>query len=152
MTSEVQMSQVDAAGIVYFARFFEIFHQAYEQLLKAAGEPLASVFKNGVWAAPLRHAEANYIAPLRLGQSLVTQIVGVAVQASEITIAYQVLAKSKAGILGVAATGQTVHTFVNPKTFQRSEVPPQVLATLQSIELSGGRLHVVAPSETSAQL
>lgn len=65
--SQVRFQDVDAAGVVFFARYFDLVHDAYAAFLESRGHPLASMFATPAWILPLRHAEADYLRPLRLG-------------------------------------------------------------------------------------
>ncbi len=66
-THAVRFSEVDGAGIVFFSRVFEIAHAAYEAWLSEGGAPLAVVLAAADWVLPLVRAEADYHAPMRLG-------------------------------------------------------------------------------------
>ncbi|HSC85651.1 MAG TPA: thioesterase family protein [Polyangiaceae bacterium] len=116
---QVRFQDVDAAGVAYFARVFDYLHAAYEGLLESVGEPLPAVLAERRWAAPLRHAELDYFLPLRFGDRLTVHVALAHVEPTEITFGYRL--EDAEG--RVAAVGQTVHTFVDPKTWQRCELP-----------------------------
>jgi YbgC/YbaW family acyl-CoA thioester hydrolase len=126
---DVRFQDIDAAGIVFFSRFFEYAHAAYETFLAENGFPLARVLKEGQWAAPLRHVEADYRAPVRFGEQLGVQLVLAYVQESEITLGFRIVRVDAK----VCATVQTVHTFVSPRDFQRREVPSGLVRALEPI-------------------
>ena len=65
-TRTVRFGECDPARIVYFSRYFEYAHEAYEDMLEAGGFPLQEVFL-GSWAMPLVRAESDYTRPSRLG-------------------------------------------------------------------------------------
>ncbi len=119
----VRFQDVDAAGIVFFARVLDYMHDAYVSALSELGADLANVIRTRAFAAPLRHAEADYFSPLRFGDTVVVSIVAAHVEATEIVLGYQVTHKTGGN---VTAVGQTVHTFVDPKTFQRIPVPDAI--------------------------
>lgn len=127
----VRFQDVDAAGLVFFARFFDYFHDTYESLLRAAGCPLSEVLEKKSWAAPLRHAEADYVAPARFGDVLLVEIVAASVEESEITLGYRVSTEGDRG--RVICLGQTVHTFVTLPTFARTRVPEAVARALAGV-------------------
>ena len=132
----VRFQDVDAAGIVFFARMFDYVHAAYEEFLAAAGHPLPSVLKDKRWAAPLRHAEADYLAPARFGDSLVVELVAAHLEESEISLGWRIRAESGSG--KPTALLQTVHTFVSAENFQRTRVPDEIIRKLSSVELAAG--------------
>jgi len=126
---DVRFQDIDAAGIVFFARIFDYAHLAYERFLAKCGYPLAVVLREGQFAAPLRHAEADYRAPLRYGDELTIELSVALVADSEITLGFRVVrADAK-----VCAVVQTVHTFVSPADFQRRSVPSAIVQALEPI-------------------
>ena len=70
MQHRVQLQEVDAAGVVFYANYFVFAHQAYEQALLAAGFDLARLLADGRFALPMVHAEADYRHPLRYGDTV----------------------------------------------------------------------------------
>src|SRR5262245_15417998 len=67
---QVRFQDVDAAGIVFFARLFEYFHDALVAWMDGAGMVLHRALKAGAWGAPLKHAEADFLRPLRFGDEI----------------------------------------------------------------------------------
>jgi YbgC/YbaW family acyl-CoA thioester hydrolase len=126
---EVRFQDVDAAGLVFFARFFEYVHGAYEQFLASVGQALPDVLREGRWAAPLRHVEADYRAPVRYGEEIEVQLVRAAVQPSEIALGWRVCRRDGK----VCVLLQTVHTFLNPRDFQRRAVPAEIREALAGV-------------------
>lgn len=121
-TSPVRFQDVDAAGIVFFARFAEYVHDAYVALLDELGTGLATVLRERSWAAPIRHVEIDYFRPVRFGDRVTTALVAAHVADTEVALGWQVLRESE-----VVAVAQTVHTFVDPGSFQRIPVPEAFL-------------------------
>ena len=128
---DVRFQDIDAAGIVFFARIFDYAHFAYERFLAHVGFPLPTVLREGQFAAPLRHAEADYRAPIRYGDELRIELVLALVTDSELTLGFRVVR----GDGKVCAVVQTVHTFVSPEDFQRRAVPRGIVEALQPIIL-----------------
>jgi 1,4-dihydroxy-2-naphthoyl-CoA hydrolase len=126
----VRFQDVDAAGIVFFGRVFEYFHDIYVSLLATAGHPLDTVLRERRWSAPLRHAEADYLRPLAFGDAIEVAIVRAHVEATEVVLGYQIQKESG----DVAAIGQTVHTFVEPTTFRRIDIPDDLRARFEKLE------------------
>ena len=64
----VRFEDVDAAGIVFFARFFGMCHEALEQLFEALpGQGYVGLINDRRIGFPVVHAESDYQAPLRYG-------------------------------------------------------------------------------------
>lgn len=129
----VAFQDVDAAGIVFFARVLEYAHDAYVALLADAGHALAGVLAQGVWAAPIRHAEADYLRPLRFGDEIEIAIVRAHFGPDEMCLGTRIAAASGEP----AALVQTLHTFVDRRTFQRTHVPPELVSAIARLVSPG---------------
>src|SRR5512143_1906178 len=88
-TVKVRFQDVDAAGIVFYPRFFEYFHDAYTQVLDDSGAPLARGINEREWAAPLRRVFAEYLRPVRFGDVLEVAIVGVKIDGTDVNVGYR---------------------------------------------------------------
>jgi 4-hydroxybenzoyl-CoA thioesterase len=67
---KVRVDEVDAAGIVYFARYFQWCHEAMATMLEPLDGGYASLLNSRGEGLPTVHAEADYTAPLRFGDSV----------------------------------------------------------------------------------
>jgi 1,4-dihydroxy-2-naphthoyl-CoA hydrolase len=114
----VAFQDVDAAGIVFFARVFDYFHDAYVAFLRARGVPLETALQDGSWVAPLRHAAADYRRPLRFGDPITISLVRIDLEETEYRVVYRIETSD-----GLACEGETVHVSVDPTTFRRSAIP-----------------------------
>jgi 1,4-dihydroxy-2-naphthoyl-CoA hydrolase len=108
-------------------------HAAYERFLADVGLPLPEVLRARLWAAPLRHAEADYLRPAQFGDVLNIELVAAHAEESEISLAWRIT--SKGSVEKPYAIVQTVHTFVRPDDFQRISVPSEIFQKLESVLL-----------------
>jgi 1,4-dihydroxy-2-naphthoyl-CoA hydrolase len=119
----IRFQDVDAAGIIFYPRVLELCHDVYVEFLASAGFPLQECLR-GPWIMPIRHAEADYLRPLRFGDrvevALVAAETGPRQPATEVTIGYRIANLSSGE---PAALAQTVHTFVDRKSFERVPMP-----------------------------
>lgn len=129
----VRFQDVDAAGIVFFARFFDYVHEVYEGFLSSVGLPLPQVLRDKSWAAPLRHAEADYLRPAKFGDVLLVELVAAHSEESEIALGWRITLKGQSE--KPCAIVQTVHTFVRPEDFQRIPVPVEISQKLTSVSI-----------------
>jgi 1,4-dihydroxy-2-naphthoyl-CoA hydrolase len=125
-TRIVAFQDVDAAGIVFYARVFDYFHDAYVAFLRGRGVPLEAALRDGSWVAPLRHAAADYRRPLRFGDQVAVSLVRIDLEETEYRVAYRIETDA-----GVACEGETVHVSVDPGTFRRAPVPERLRRALQ---------------------
>ena len=124
----VLFQEVDAAGIVFFARFFEWFHDAYAAGLAARGIRFEKVFAESPWGLPLVHAEADYREPLGFAAPFRVDVESVAVGDTSITVTYAV--RGGADGAKLHATGKTVHVCIDRKTFRSVPVPAELRSAL----------------------
>src|SRR5690349_4057971 len=86
----VRFQDIDAAGIVFYPRILEYFHDAYVAFLAAHGAPLHEALQTGSFLAPIKHCEADFMAPLRFGEQVGVALVRGLVAGSVVTIGYRV--------------------------------------------------------------
>ena len=127
----IRFQDIDAAGIIFYPRVLEMFHDVYVAFLAFAGAPLPEVLRTGTWIAPVRHAEADYFKPLRFGDPVAVEICRAHLSETEATLGYRI-ARSENG--EVCVVGQVVHTFVDRASFKRTPIPEPVRLALEHLE------------------
>lgn len=106
---DVGWGHCDPAGIVYFPRFFEMFHAAMESWFGAPppaglGLPYQSVIVGRRLGFPSVHTEADFRVPTRFGERIDVELRVAKLGRTSITLDYVV--RGPAGEL--RATGRTV--------------------------------------------
>lgn len=66
----IHFADTDAAGVVFFANYLAICHEAYEESLAAAGIELVSFFAANEVVVPIAKSSADYLRPLRVGDKI----------------------------------------------------------------------------------
>lgn len=126
----IRFQDVDAAGIIFYARALDLCHDLYVEFMAEAGKPLDAALR-GPWLAPIRHVEADYIKPLRFGDRVEVAIVaahlGPALPPTEITLGFRIALLPERS---AAIVVQSVHTFVTRDTFERTPVPEEISSAL----------------------
>jgi len=118
----------DPAGIVYFPRFFEMFHDAMEQWFShALHMPYADVIVGRKLGFPSVHTEADFKAPSVFGETLAVELRVGGLGQKSIVFDYRVrLASELDGLHRVV--GRTVCALMNldetSDRFRRSVVLP----------------------------
>ena len=128
MARSVRFQDIDAAGILYYPRAFEYFHDAYLAHLAAHGIDVPAVLRERTWGAPLAHAEADFRAPMYFGDPIVVEIEGAEVGRSSLSVRYRVRADSRETDPKVYCSGKTVHVFLDVTTFRPRDLPGDVRA------------------------
>lgn len=73
----VRLPHTDAAGILFYARIFEIEEELFERWLEAGGLSLRAMLERTLAPTPVVHCEADYRLPVRVGDRLETRLEGV---------------------------------------------------------------------------
>jgi 1,4-dihydroxy-2-naphthoyl-CoA hydrolase len=66
----VHFADTDAAGVVFFANYLAICHEAYEEALSASGIDLKAFFADNGVVIPVAKSEAEYLRPISCGDKL----------------------------------------------------------------------------------
>jgi len=70
-TVQVRWGDVDAAGIVFYRRFFEWYDYGCEALFAALGLPWPEAFpKYGIVGVPILESGSRFVSPARYGETL----------------------------------------------------------------------------------
>ncbi len=138
----VRFADVDHAGIVYYPRFFHYFHVAFEELFRARMGPRAYVdlLDRDRIGFPAVHAEADYRAPLRFGDTALIELSVLRLGATSITFGYHVrrapepaAADRPAHPGELCAIGQVVCAVVDLRVFRATALPPAVADLLADL-------------------
>ena len=115
----VRLSDTDAAGILFFAHQFTLIHDAFEQFLTSIGFPIHNFFKKEVPFHPvIVHAEANYLAPITVGDLLTITLTIEKLGTTSLTIAYSL--HNEETLVGRA---KTVHVTIDKTSRQKTPLP-----------------------------
>ncbi|MFO0555261.1 MAG: thioesterase family protein [Polyangiaceae bacterium] len=128
----VKFQDVDAAGTIFFPRVLEYFADTYGLLLASAGLDVPKMLRERSLAAPLRHAEADFVVPLFFGDRVRVEIVAARVGNSSVTLGHRILRLGAGGAASdkLAAFGTTVHVFVDGQTMRPVALPEGLRARL----------------------
>ena len=129
-STPVRFADVDHAGIVYYPRFFHYFHMAFEELFRARLGPRAYVDlldKDRV-GFPAVHAEADYHAPLKFGDTATIALSVAKLGATSITFRYQ---GRRDGVR--CATGTVVCAVVDLARFKPLPIPANIRALVADL-------------------
>lgn len=127
----LRFQDADAAGILFYARLFDIFHDAYVCFLEELGRPLWKSIETSDTMIPLVHAEADYLSPLRFGDPIKVAIGVKRLGKKSFTLQYSVNRQEDGRM---AATGETVHVAVDRENFQSVILP-------KGLQQALGRFH-----------
>ncbi len=125
----IRLRHTDAAGIMYFARIFDVAHEAYEAMLDSIGQPIPADLARAAFVIPIVHAEADYRTPLRMGDRVRVDVMVEKVSSRSFTLKH-VLSKSHGNVAGEV---KTVHVIANSETGKAMHIPDALRAGLQGL-------------------
>jgi 1,4-dihydroxy-2-naphthoyl-CoA hydrolase len=123
----VQLQEVDAAGVVFYAGYFVMAHQAYEAALLEAGFDLADLLAAGRHALPMVHAEADYRRPLRYGDRVAIDCVCMRIGGRSFTLVYTIGAEPGGEVVAVVTH---VHACVDLASQASAALPADLVGAL----------------------
>lgn len=132
----VRFADVDHAGIVYYPRFFHLFHLAFEELWRARIGPraYAELLDRDRVGFPAVHAECDFKGPLRFGDTAEIDVRVAKLGARSTTFRYLVSrAADDARERALCAEGQVVCAVVDLARFVAVPVPERVVALLADL-------------------
>ena len=124
------ISDADPAGVLYFARYYTLAHEAFETFLESKGLSFASLFADEkAFMIPVIRSECDYRASLWIGDETTIELCVKEIRRRKFSLAYELInPKGK-----IAAKIQTTHVVVSKKTKRIIPIPEQLIKVLRSI-------------------
>jgi YbgC/YbaW family acyl-CoA thioester hydrolase len=123
----VRLQHVDAAGVVFFARYFELAHEVYEEFLEDLGHGIAAAIDKGEIIIPIGSAEARYLKPLRHGETITARLKLIDLRGSSFAVV--------TSFFGVANDARAVittgHVCVSQASFKPTPLPEDLKSALR---------------------
>jgi 4-hydroxybenzoyl-CoA thioesterase len=143
-TTPVRFADIDHAGIVYYPRFFHLFHVAFEELWRAriGARAYADLIDRERVGFPAVKAECEFKAPLRFGDTAEIEITIPRLGDKSITFRYRVYRAAEGGDTQritddrprqLCAEGTVVCAVVDLARFVAMPVPERVSAMLSDL-------------------
>jgi 1,4-dihydroxy-2-naphthoyl-CoA hydrolase len=126
----VHFADTDAAGVVFFANYLAICHEAYEESLSASGIDLKSFFADNGIVVPIAKSEAEYLRPLSCGDRLSVSVQPRALSENAYEIVFEI---TRLGTHAkCAARIRTEHIGIDSKTRARKALPGPLSAWVRA--------------------
>jgi len=131
----VRFSDIDHAGIMYYPRFFHLFHLAFEELWRARIGPRAysELIDRDRVGFPAVRAECEFKAPLKFGDTAEIEVSVARLGAKSLTFRYRVHRALDERPRTLCAEGQVVCAVVDLAKFVAVAVPERVVAMLADL-------------------
>jgi 4-hydroxybenzoyl-CoA thioesterase len=135
-TTPIRFADVDHAGIVYYPRFFHLFHLAFEELFRVrmGARAYVDLLDHRHVGFPAVRAEADYKHPLRFGDTADIELTVARLGGKSITFRYRVWRAEEPGLPRVlAAEGQVVCAVTDLTRFVAIPVPDDVAGMIADL-------------------
>lgn len=131
----IRFADVDHAGIVYYPRFFHMFHLAFEELWRARIGPRAysELLDKERVGFPAVRAECDFHAPMRFGDTAEIEITVARLGGKSITFRYRIYRAADERPRTLSAEGKVVCAVVDLARFVAIAVPERVIAMLADL-------------------
>lgn len=126
----IHFPDTDAAGVVFFANYLRICHEAYEEALHAAGIELKAFFSDTGVIVPVSKSEAEYLRPLACGDKLKVTVTPALLTENSFEIRYEVTRLGGGDKL--AARVRTEHVCTSRQKSGRVPLPPALAAWVRA--------------------
>lgn len=125
-TVRLKFRETDPAGIMYFANIFSLAHDAFEEFIVATGFTWKEWFEPKQFAVPIRHAESDYVKPLKGGDEYEILVSVLAFGNTSFTVRYEFMSSGS-----LHATVKTVHSMLDIKKFTKVQIPADYRTRLE---------------------
>jgi 1,4-dihydroxy-2-naphthoyl-CoA hydrolase len=122
----IRFSDTDAAGVVFFARYLAICHEAYEEALAATGHPITSFFCDQGIIVPVSKSEVSYLRPLACGEKVRVELTPRRIGENSFALEFTLWKKPAPGSVAAekrAAVARTEHVCISSSTRERIPLP-----------------------------
>jgi YbgC/YbaW family acyl-CoA thioester hydrolase len=124
----IRFDEVDPAGIVFFARYANLAHEAIENLFSDLEGGYPALIGQRRIGLPIVHLEADFRAPLRYGDQIRIETSCEKLGRTSATLVHQM---KNAATGGLCAIVRHVVVTVSLDTFRSCPMPADVRATLE---------------------
>ncbi len=130
--NKVRMHDTDMAGILYFAKQFRFVHDALEDLVEKEGLSFDYLFHNSAFVFVIVHAEADYLAPVKVGDILEIHVEVENMGNSSFTMDYKIFRANDIPI----GKAKTIHVCLDSKTRKKIPIPDALRKMLKKYQMT----------------
>ena len=124
----VRFADIDRAGIVYYPRFFDYWHRAFEDFFtEEVALPYYRLIDELRVGFPIVHVESDFHLPLQHGDVITIRMTTSRLGNRSITMRYRTY---RPGVEAVAAEGRVTQACVDMSSFKAIPIPEPVRAAL----------------------
>jgi 1,4-dihydroxy-2-naphthoyl-CoA hydrolase len=125
---KINFFDCDPAGILFYARVFQICHSAYEAMIQSFALK-EDYWNNSDYVVPISSSEAKYHKPIKYDDTITTELTVEQIKSSSFELGY--ICKNESGEVCVKV--KTIHVFVDKQTWKKREINKEVKAGLEKV-------------------
>jgi 1,4-dihydroxy-2-naphthoyl-CoA hydrolase len=122
----IHFADTDAAGVVFFANYLTICHEAYEESLSASGIDLKTFFSDNGIVIPVAKSEAEYRRPLFCGDKVTVSVSPLLLSDDTYEVRFEMMRQGSAAKR--AARVRTEHVCIDSRSRERKTLPAPLSA------------------------
>lgn len=123
----VRFEDADPAGVIFYPRAIAMAHSVVENLFRRSALGWDAWFASPVHAAPLRHAEADFLQPMRPGENFIARAWVEKTGTTSVVFVVEFVAEDGS----VAARIRTVHVMVELGSGKPVKLPADIRCALE---------------------
>jgi 1,4-dihydroxy-2-naphthoyl-CoA hydrolase len=124
---KINFYDCDPAGILFYARLFEINHSVYEEMINSF-KLKESYWFNDKFVVPIIKTDGAYFKPLKGGETVSINLSVTLLKENSFELTYEWT--DEAG--DIAAKARTVHVFVDKKRWKKIPIYEDIIKGLES--------------------
>ena len=121
----IHFPDTDAAGVVFFANYLSICHEAYEEALSDVKIELKTFFADTGTIVPISKSSAEYLRPLYCGDKLRIAVKPTLLTPDSYAVDYDMF-KLNGTSEKLVAHVRTSHVCINSQTRERKALPAEL--------------------------
>ena len=124
---KINFYDCDPAGILFYAKLFEINHSVYEDMINSF-DLKENYWFNDKFVVPIIKTDGAYLKPVKSGERVTINLSVTLLKKNSFELTYEWI--EEAGDL--TAKARTVHVFVDKKSWKKIHIPEEIEKCLES--------------------
>ncbi len=121
-----RIHDIDAAGVLFFARNLYYAHDAYEAFLNQNDLSISKILMSD-FVLPISHTEARFKTPVFLNEKIRVKLFLLTLSVDEFSLHYEFINQKNK----VCSTAQTNHVCLNSTNHKRMKLPETLISILK---------------------
>jgi len=131
----VRLPHTDAAGVLFYAKLFEIEEELFERWLELGGFSVRMMLEGGLAPTPIVHCSADFRRPVRVGDRLTVRLVGLDIGRSGYLMQWNFLLDGE-----IAMSARVKRVAIDAEAGESTDLPEVFRTFLEETQSRTGRL------------